>query len=60
MNDVLTLRQAAAEYRRLADSCVDPDERDAYLHLALVLEIALDRLGAARTMSGDASEWENG
>jgi hypothetical protein len=60
MNDVLTLLQAAAEYRRLADSCDEPGERDAYLHLALVLEIALHRLGAISATSDDASEWDTG
>jgi uncharacterized protein DUF4345 len=45
VNDILTLRNAAAEYRRLSDECVDPGRRDIYLELALVLEIVLRRLG---------------
>jgi hypothetical protein len=47
MNDILTLAAAAAAYRRLADACNDPSERDIYLELAEVLEILLRRLGSA-------------
>jgi hypothetical protein len=52
VNDILTLANAAAEYRRLAGASANPDRRAAYLELALVLETALDRLG----ISADVAE----
>jgi hypothetical protein len=45
MNDIMTLRQTAADYRRLADNAADPARHDAYLDVARALEIALNRLG---------------
>ncbi|MBV8652210.1 MAG: hypothetical protein JO255_12135 [Alphaproteobacteria bacterium] len=47
MNDMLTLKAAAAEYRRLAGECDDLGAREIDLELAEVLEIVLRRLGSA-------------